>query len=75
MPRDRRDHVEWLVERARYEEALKEAEEIEAQERMAVVKTGEDAKTKKHLTAQEIGQKYVEHLVSEGMSFIHQNCF
>jgi hypothetical protein len=70
MPRDRRDHVEWLVERARYEEALKEAEEIEAQERMSVVKTDEDPKTKMHLTAQEIGQKYVEHLVSEGASFV-----
>lgn len=67
-PRDRRDHVEWLVERARYEEALKEAEEIEAQERMAIVKTDEE--TKSHLTAQEIGQKYVEHLVSEGMTRI-----
>ena len=67
MPRDRRDHVEWLVERARYEEALKEAEEIEAQERMAVIKVDQEAKTKIHLTPQEIGQKYVEHLVSEGM--------
>jgi hypothetical protein len=69
MPRDRRDHVEWLVDRTRYEEALKEAEEIEAQERMAVVKSDEVEKTKIHLTAQDIGQKYVEHLVSEGMSF------
>jgi len=70
MPRDRRDHVEWLVQRARYEEALKEAEEIEAQERMAVVKTDEVDKTKIHLTAQEIGQKFVEHLVGEGIFFI-----
>ena len=67
MPRDRRDHVQWLVERARYEEALKEAEEIEAQERMAVVKTDDVDMAKMHLTAQEIGQKFVEHLVSEGV--------
>ena len=31
MPRDRRDHVAWLVERKRYEEALKEAEALEAE--------------------------------------------
>jgi hypothetical protein len=75
MPRDRRDHVQWLVERARYEEALKEAEEIEAQERMALVKTDEVDKTKMHLTAQEIGQKFVEHLVSEGATCILlKNC-
>jgi len=70
MPRDRRDHVEWLVQRARYEEALKEAEEIEAQERMAVIKADEVDKTKIHLTAQDIGQKFVEHLVGEGIFFI-----
>ena len=31
MPRDRRDHVSWLVERKRYEEALEEAEALEAE--------------------------------------------
>lgn len=72
MPRDRRDHVEWLVERRRYEEALKEAEQIEAEERMVVVKSEDkaedDDKRRAHLSAQEIGQKFIEHLVSEGVS-------
>lgn len=69
MPRDRQDHVDWLVERRRYEDALKEAEEIEAQERMVVVKppANQEENKRVHLTAQEIGQKYIEHLVSEGI--------
>ena len=71
LPRDRRDHVDWLVERGRYEEALKAAEEIEAQERVAVVKppTNQEENKRIYLTAQEIGQKYIEHLVNEGMYF------
>ncbi|KAG5644802.1 hypothetical protein DXG03_007624 [Asterophora parasitica] len=57
-PRDRRDHVAWLVERRRYEEALNEVEQIEAETPTA---NGEAA-----LSAVEIGQRYIEHLVSEG---------
>jgi len=72
MPRDRKDHVEWLVERRRYEEALKEAEKIETEERMAVVKAEDkaevDEKSKVHLSVQKIGQKYIDHLVAEGVS-------
>ncbi|KAL5487517.1 VPS41 [Sanghuangporus weigelae] len=49
-PRDRRDHVAWLVERKRYEEALEQIEQM----------PGEG------LDAAEIGQKYIEHLVNEG---------
>ncbi|CAA7259453.1 unnamed protein product [Cyclocybe aegerita] len=68
MPRDRRDHVDWLVERRRYEEALADAEKIEAEESLSGVKptTGVDEKGRVHLTAQDIGQKYIEHLVHEG---------
>lgn len=51
-PRDKRDHVAWLVERKRYEEALEEMEKLGD--------TGEG------VSATEIGQKYVEHLISEG---------
>jgi hypothetical protein len=57
-PRDRRDHIAWLVERKRYEEALDEAERIEAGGPVE----GEEA----GLNAFEIGQRYIEHLVSEG---------
>lgn len=49
-PRDRRDHVTWLVERRRYQEALEQIEQM----------PGEG------LDAVEIGQKYIEHLVNEG---------
>ncbi|KAF8338443.1 vacuolar assembling protein VPS41 [Amanita rubescens] len=31
MPRDRRDHISWLMEKKRYEEALEEAEALEAE--------------------------------------------
>ncbi|KAF8076857.1 vacuolar assembling protein VPS41 [Lyophyllum atratum] len=57
-PRDRRDHVAWLVERQRYEEALTEVERIEAE---TPTVNGEVS-----LSATEIGQRYIEHLVSEG---------
>ncbi|EMD40305.1 hypothetical protein CERSUDRAFT_121110 [Gelatoporia subvermispora B] len=57
-PRDWRDHVSWLVERKRYEEAL---EEIERQAAMGVTAgKGEDA-----VDAVEIGQRYIKHLVGE----------
>ncbi|KAF9004353.1 hypothetical protein BDQ17DRAFT_1241222 [Cyathus striatus] len=51
QPRDRRDHIVWLVERERYEEALEEVEE----------KEGEG-----DLTVRAIGQKYIAHLVKKG---------
>ena len=51
-PRDRRDHVQWLVERKRYEEALEQIEQM----------PGEG------LDAAEIGQKYIEHLVNGGIT-------
>jgi vacuolar protein sorting-associated protein 41 len=55
-PRDWQDHVTWLVERKRYEEAL---EEIEKQ-------SHSDSDEEHTINAAEIGQKYIEHLVSEG---------
>ncbi|KAJ7499555.1 vacuolar assembling protein VPS41 [Mycena latifolia] len=55
--RDRRDHIAWLVERKRYEEALLEVEKLEAEGQG----DGEDA-----VSAAEIGQRYIEHLVNDG---------
>ncbi|KAI0303893.1 hypothetical protein BC826DRAFT_980228 [Russula brevipes] len=52
-PRDRKDHIAWLVERKRYEEALAQIEIIES----------EGVET---IDATEIGQRYIEHLVGEG---------
>ncbi|PCH40689.1 hypothetical protein WOLCODRAFT_117498 [Wolfiporia cocos MD-104 SS10] len=58
-PRDWRDHVAWLLERRRYEEAL---EEIERQAALGVtLAPGEGV-----VDAVYIGQKYIEHLVGEG---------
>ncbi|KZT70226.1 vacuolar protein sorting-associated protein 41 [Daedalea quercina L-15889] len=58
-PRDWRDHVAWLVERQRYEEAL---EVIERQAAMGVTSApGKDA-----VDAVHIGQQYIEHLVGQG---------
>ncbi|VDC00011.1 unnamed protein product, partial [Peniophora sp. CBMAI 1063] len=53
-PRDRKDHIAWLVEKARYEEALGEVEVLEQEEGAGSVDAGA------------IGQRYIEHLVAEG---------
>jgi hypothetical protein len=60
-PRDRRDHIAWLVERKRYEEALEEVEKIQGSGGALVGADGETA-----VDAVEIGQRYIEHLVGEG---------
>ncbi|EDR12623.1 vacuolar assembling protein VPS41 [Laccaria bicolor S238N-H82] len=60
-PRDKMDHVKWLVERRRYEEALEEVEKIEAE---AVGGPGKEALD--GLSVLEIGKKYMEYLVNEG---------
>ncbi|KAH9482153.1 Vacuolar protein sorting-associated protein 41-like protein [Psilocybe cubensis] len=65
MPRDKRDHVEWLVERRQYEEALSAVETIEAEEAVTGFKAPE-SQGKAHLTSQDIGQRFIEHLVQEG---------
>ena len=58
-PRDRRDHVLWLVERRRYEEALDEVENFE-------VEGSGNSKEEDELIVQEIRRKYIHHLVHEG---------
>jgi hypothetical protein len=56
-PRDRKDHIAWLVERKRYEEALGQIEIMES----------EGTET---IDATEIGQRYIEHLVGEGKGMV-----
>jgi hypothetical protein len=58
-PRDSKDHVAWLVERLRYEEALETVELIEKSGAFA----GDEDDT---VNATQIGQKYIEHLVGQG---------
>lgn len=50
--RDAMDHINWLVEGERYEEALEAVEKLEKED--------------KSVHVSEIGRKYVEHLVEEG---------
>lgn len=65
MSRDRRDHVAWLLERQRYEEALEEVEKIEADGLLKKTEaTGESEKN--IFSAVEIGQEYIRYLVNEG---------
>ncbi|KIP02254.1 hypothetical protein PHLGIDRAFT_130843 [Phlebiopsis gigantea 11061_1 CR5-6] len=59
-PRDWKDHVAWLVERQRYEEAL---DEIERHTRDCDAEQGKDHEG---INAVEIGQKYIQHLINEG---------
>ncbi|KAH9076989.1 hypothetical protein EDB83DRAFT_2504290 [Lactarius deliciosus] len=49
----RKDHIAWLVERKRYEEALGQIEIMESEGLETVDATG-------------IGQRYIEHLIGEG---------
>ena len=58
-PRDRWDHIMWLVERRRYEEALEEVERIEAE-------GSGNSKEEDEVIAQEIRRKFIHHLVTEG---------
>jgi hypothetical protein len=64
-PRDEKDHIMWLVSRKRYEEALVASEQL--------AKTGiviaQDDTT---IGTKVIGQRYIEHLVGEGVSV--QSC-
>ena len=64
-PRDRKDHVEWLVEKKRYEEALEEAEIIEA-EGLTVTEEKEGGQG---ISSKAIGQRLIQHLVDEGTFF------
>ena len=62
-PRDRKDHVAWLVEHKRFEEALDEVEKL-----------GEDEKASETLDSRidpvRIGTHYIKHLIGEG-SYIY----
>ena len=58
-PRDRRDHVMWLVERRRYEEALDELETFEAE-------GSGNQKEEDELIVQDIRRRHIHHLVREG---------
>lgn len=62
-PRDWKDHVNWLVERERYEEAL---EELERRTELQGDNEGDNA-----IDAVKIGQRYIEHLVNEGQCRIN----
>jgi len=53
QPRDEADHIDWLVERERYEEALTAAEELQEKHGGA-------------FDVQAIGLKYMQHLVEQG---------
>jgi len=66
QPRDRRDHVVWLVERKRYEEALSAVEQMEAEEQVTLQGDGGRGSDVGGLSVSDIGQRYIEHLVSEG---------
>ncbi len=52
-PRDQADHIEWLVDRERFEEALAAADELEKQHGSA-------------LDVKAIGLKYMQHLTDQG---------
>ena len=55
-PRDRKDHIAWLVEHKRYEEALEEVEKL-----------GEDEQTPdSRIDPVQIGARYINHLINEG---------
>ena len=57
-PRDKRDHVLWLAERRRYEEALEELERFETE--------GSGSKEGDELIVHDIRGKYIHYLVHEG---------
>ena len=66
-PRDAKDHVAWLVERRRYEEAL---QAVEHMGESGIFIEGEDG----FVDAKEIGRRYIEHLISEGaLSTYHRS--
>ncbi|OAX39598.1 vacuolar protein sorting-associated protein 41 [Rhizopogon vinicolor AM-OR11-026] len=54
-PRDRRDHILWLVERQRYDEALEQVEKLD-----------EDERSHSDIDPIAIGEQYIRHLVTEG---------
>ncbi|KAG2069002.1 vacuolar protein sorting-associated protein 41 [Suillus decipiens] len=58
-PRDRKDHVLWLVDHQRYDEALEEVEKLDEDECSA---DGDQPE----ISPIAIGERYIRHLVAEG---------
>ncbi|KAI6043752.1 hypothetical protein EDC04DRAFT_2951962 [Pisolithus marmoratus] len=58
-PRDRKDHIAWLVERQRYEEALDEAEKLSEDEQTS-------GSAGYEIDVVSIGERYLRYLVGEG---------
>ncbi|KAG2030660.1 hypothetical protein BDR03DRAFT_177621 [Suillus americanus] len=58
-PRDRKDHILWLVDHQRYEEALEEVEKLDEDE----CSTDGD---QTEISPIAIGERYIRHLVAEG---------
>lgn len=61
-PRDRKDHIAWLVEHKRYEEALDEAEKLGEDEHASEIPDS-------RIDPVQIGARYIKHLIGEG-SFV-----
>lgn len=59
-PRDRKDHVAWLVEHKRYEEALDEVEKLGEDERASETPDS-------RVDPVQIGARYINHLIGEGI--------
>lgn len=60
-PRDRKDHILWLVDHQRYDEALEQVEKLDDDERSA---HGDHS----DIDPVAIGERYIRHLVTEGRS-------
>lgn len=58
-PRDRKDHIAWLVEHKRYEEALDEVEKLGEDEHASETPDS-------RIDPIQIGARYIQHLISEG---------
>lgn len=58
-PRDRKDHIAWLVEHKRYEEALDEVEKLGEDERASEIPDS-------RIDPVQIGARYINHLIGEG---------
>ncbi|KAG1877406.1 hypothetical protein F4604DRAFT_1757258 [Suillus subluteus] len=58
-PRDRKDHILWLVDHQRYDEALEEVEKLDDEECSA---DGDQSE----ISPIAIGERYIRHLVAEG---------
>ncbi|KAH0840325.1 hypothetical protein J3R83DRAFT_1341 [Lanmaoa asiatica] len=58
-PRDRKDHIAWLVEHKRYEEALDEVEKLGEDERASETPDS-------RIDPVQIGARYIKHLIGEG---------